>query len=64
MRSVDPEFAPGHEVKFADGFPILVARQVHRAEVVEDYTMQHFTEFPPKPNVLVIAACCRAIFKQ
>lgn len=28
VRPVDPEFAPGHEVKFADGFPILVARQV------------------------------------
>jgi uncharacterized protein YcbX len=28
VRPVDPEFAPGHEVKFADGFPILVARLV------------------------------------
>lgn len=28
MRPTDPEFAPGHEVKFADGFPVLVARLV------------------------------------
>jgi uncharacterized protein YcbX len=28
VRPVDPEFAPGHEVKFADGFPVMIARQV------------------------------------
>lgn len=28
VRPTDPEFAPGQEVKFADGFPVLVARLV------------------------------------
>lgn len=28
VRTTDPEFAVGHEVQFADGFPILVATEV------------------------------------
>ena len=34
MRPTDPEFAPGHEVKFADGFPVLVARLVRPRDCV------------------------------
>lgn len=33
VRPVDPEFAPGHEVKFADGFPLLVAREENLADL-------------------------------
>lgn len=28
VRPTDPEFAPGHSVKFADGFPLLVSMEV------------------------------------
>jgi hypothetical protein len=28
VRPTDPEFAPGHSVKFADGYPLLVSLQV------------------------------------
>jgi hypothetical protein len=35
-RPTDPEFAPTHEVKFADGYPILVALEVRfRMEALE-----------------------------
>eukprot|EP00879_Flechtneria_rotunda_P009237 GHRR01009670.1.p1 GENE.GHRR01009670.1~~GHRR01009670.1.p1 ORF type:complete len:262 (+),score=80.80 GHRR01009670.1:281-1066(+) len=33
IRPTDPEFAPGHEVKFCDGFPLLVAPEENLADL-------------------------------
>jgi hypothetical protein len=51
VRPVDPEFAAGHEVKFADGFPLLVAREVRWAWGVSHSTrhnmqLQHADSSP------------------
>lgn len=42
-REVSPEFAPGHETAFADGFPILLATEVCRSI--------------PEPPILRCIAC-------
>lgn len=56
VRPTDPEFAPGHRVSLADGYPVLVISEASLAELnrrlPEPVTMERF-----RPNIVVSGPC-------